>query len=251
MRDELFGLINSLINVKNDHIIDTILSFFKKHKLGDIDVSIKDEKIKVKFDKSLQSVELKYLVESLFMKHFQAEKIIELKVLSETDDVTSCFNQRKLFTDLDELIHKSSRDNSIFSVLFIDVDKFKVVNDLFGHLVGSTLLADIAVIIRNHIQTPYFYRYGGDEFVLFIDKVGGEKVLELGNIICQSIKDASFKIENHGEYKLSVSIGICEFPTDASNYKEVIEIADKMMYESKNSGRGRVAQYRKSSEEVS
>lgn len=243
MDKSLFKLVNSLLNLKSDEVLDMITDHFKSNGLGEIKVDINENQVEVTFDKKLKDETTKYVVENLIVRHLQEEKIRELKILSETDDVTSFFNQRKLYSDLDFLISKNKKKKNVFSVMFVDVDKFKFVNDQFGHLIGSKMLEDIANIIRSKVETKYLYRYGGDEFVLFIDGKGGKEVFDIGQSICDEIKDHVFDIEGHGDFKLSVSIGICQYPDDAKTYKEIIELADKMMYESKKQGRGRVVQY--------
>jgi diguanylate cyclase (GGDEF)-like protein len=164
--------------------------------------------------------------------------------LIHIDDVTGLYNQRKLFKDIHMLVDKSKADKDSFCVLFIDIDRFKLVNDNYGHLVGTRLLENVATDIKNLLRdTDYCYRYGGDEFVIILsdsDSISGKIV---GERILKKIKSKDYPIETHKDahkLSLSVSIGVAEYPKDAKSSDEILAIADRMMYEAKESGRGLV-----------
>lgn len=160
------------------------------------------------------------------------------------DDVTGIYNQRKMYKDLHLFADKFFKLNESFSVLFVDLDYFKKVNDQFGHLIGSRLLEQMAIDIKALLRDgDHFYRYGGDEFVIILDNVRSFQGKIIGERILEKIKNKKYEFQFHGkkeEWPLSVSIGVAEFPTDAQNVEEVLVIADKMMYEAKESGRGKV-----------
>lgn len=169
---------------------------------------------------------------------------IKAQELIHIDDVTGLFNQRKLYKDLKVLIDKFDKDQSPFCVLFIDIDHFKRVNDSYGHLIGTKLLEDVAFDIRKLLRdADITYRYGGDEFVIILvdseaasGKIVGERILE-------QIKSRTYEFQQKDDVKqlkLSVSIGVAEFPGDARTSDEVLALADRMMYEAKESGRGLV-----------
>ncbi len=165
----------------------------------------------------------------------------EIRNLSLTDEVTGLYNQRKLVEDLAFYISRYPLDKQVFSLLFIDIDYFKNVNDQFGHVVGSQLLIDIAVILKTQLRSnDLVYRYGGDEFIILLPHANLAESKKIALRISDSIKDAEFSIGINHKYKLSLSIGIAEFPNDADSAKSIIEFADKMMYMSKKSGRGKV-----------
>ena len=126
----------------------------------------------------------------------------------------------------------------------MDIDHFKKVNDNYGHLVGTKLLESVAKDIKSQLrESDISYRYGGDEFVVILvnsDAVAGKIV---GERILQLIKERKYEVDLKNEKKLinlSVSIGVAEFPSDAVNSQEILSIADRMMYEAKESGRGLV-----------
>lgn len=170
------------------------------------------------------------------------EDLYKTHELIHIDDVTGLYNQRKLYKDLTHLVDKFQKEKDPFCVLFIDIDYFKKVNDTYGHLVGTRLLENVARDIKGLLRdSDISYRYGGDEFVVILtnsDAVAGKIV---GERILQIIRERMYEVEIRNEkkmVKLSVSIGVAEFPTDAVNSQEILSIADRMMYEAKESGRG-------------
>lgn len=166
----------------------------------------------------------------------------EMRMLSLTDEVTGLFNQRKLIEDLELYIGRHQHDQNGFSLLFVDIDYFKNVNDQFGHVVGSQLLVDMAAVLKNQLRSSdLVYRYGGDEFIVLLPKTPVEETKKIALRISEAVKSAEFKIfETDKTYRLSLSIGVAQFPQDAMSVKGIIEFADKMMYLSKKSGRGKV-----------
>jgi diguanylate cyclase (GGDEF)-like protein len=170
-----------------------------------------------------------------------SKKREQTRLLSLTDEVTGLFNQRKLLEDLDFHISKYQTQKDHFTLLFIDIDYFKNVNDQYGHVVGSQLLIDMAQVLKKQLRShDLVYRYGGDEFIVLLPKSNLAESKNIAMRISESVKGADFKIEGSIPYKLSLSIGIAEFPHDGQNAKSMIEFADKMMYLSKKSGRGKV-----------
>lgn len=170
-----------------------------------------------------------------------AKKRDEIRKLSLTDEVTGVYNQRKLLEDLDLHIGRFTHEKIGFSLLFVDIDYFKNVNDQFGHVVGSQLLIDLSHILKTQLRSSdLVYRYGGDEFIVLLPRTTLEETKKIALRISESVKAAEFSIQNGPKYRLSLSIGLGEFPNDATNAKAIIEFADKMMYMSKKSGRGKV-----------
>ena len=172
------------------------------------------------------------------------EDLYKTHELIHIDDVTGLFNQRKLYKDLTLLVDKFQKEKDPFCVLFVDIDYFKKVNDTYGHLVGTKLLENVARDIKTLLRdSDISYRYGGDEFVVILVNSDGNAGKIVGERILQIIKDRTYEVEIRQEkkqVKLSVSIGVAEFPTDAVNSQEILAIADRMMYEAKESGRGLV-----------
>lgn len=171
----------------------------------------------------------------------ESKKREEIRMLSLTDEITGLYNQRKLIEDLDLFIARYQHDKTGFSLLFIDIDYFKNVNDQFGHVVGSQLLIDMAVVVKGQLRSSdLVYRYGGDEFIVILPRSNVEESKKIALRVSEAVKNAEFNIDKDQKYKLSLSVGIAEFPNDAESAKSIIEFADKMMYLSKKSGRGKV-----------
>lgn len=165
----------------------------------------------------------------------------KIRMMALTDEVTGLFNQRKLLEDLDLHIGRYNNDRAGFSLLFVDVDYFKNVNDQFGHVVGSQLLTDIAGILKNQLRSSdLVYRYGGDEFIVLLPRTNVEETKKIALRISEAVKNSEFKVDHDKNYHLSLSIGLASYPNDATNAKSIIDFADKMMYMSKKSGRGKV-----------
>ncbi len=190
-----------------------------------------------------------YVLNSLFYKFlenvliYRMNKVKEhnLEILASTDDVTGLYNQRRLSQDLESAVKHHEKHDKNFSLMFIDIDHFKSVNDNYGHLIGSKLLTDIGEVLSLILRsTDHIYRYGGDEFVVIMPTVDIKTVHDIAGRVLTKIKNKSFDIGNGETYRLSVSIGIAEYPTDANSALEIIRFADEMMYMSKRSGRGKV-----------
>lgn len=166
----------------------------------------------------------------------------EMRMLSLTDEVTGLFNQRKLIEDLELYMARYQHDQMGFSLLFVDIDYFKNVNDQFGHVVGSQLLVDMSQVLKAQLRSSdLVYRYGGDEFIVLLPRTSVEETKKIALRISESVKGSEFSIfQSDKTYRLSLSIGLAQFPQDATSVKGIIDFADKMMYMSKKSGRGKV-----------
>lgn len=161
--------------------------------------------------------------------------------LSLKDDVTGLYNQRKLHLDLDLILKEYDQSKKEFSMIFIDVDHFKNVNDEFGHVIGSRLLSEIGTLIKACVRgADLVYRYGGDEFIVIFKNAQHDKNYEIANRILRKIKESVFIISDNKTHTLSVSIGFAHFPKDARNKSDILDIADRMMYTAKKSGRGKI-----------
>ncbi len=198
-------------------------------------------------------------VETLFMENLvrlmvtvsrgldRMRRLKKLEDLVHIDDVTGLYNQRKLLEDLGSAIVRHKELKEKFAVLFIDVDYFKKVNDGYGHLVGTQLLTEIALLLRKTLrESDLVYRYGGDEFVMIVPDVCSDMAQKIGERVLNAVKVNDFELRDKDVFdgsdifKLTVSIGVAEFPKDARTRDGILGIADRMMYEAKKRGRGQV-----------
>jgi diguanylate cyclase (GGDEF)-like protein len=166
------------------------------------------------------------------------EKIQELTI---TDDCTGLYNARHLYKTLDTEVYRSSRFGYEFSILFIDLDHFKSVNDTHGHLIGSKLLAEIGYLIKAQLRLIDFaFRYGGDEFVVLLPQTGKDQALVVAKRLRDGLRASSFCQEEGLNLNVRASIGLATYPHDARTAHDVIRQADGMMYVVKNSSRDNI-----------
>lgn len=184
---------------------------------------------------------LKKFLQNRFYLSGQSDILNRYKSLIYLDDVTGLYNQRKLIKDLEHFSKKYADHGTPFAVLFIDIDHFKKVNDGHGHLTGTHLLADLAVLLKKILrESDLIYRYGGDEFVMILPHFTPVNAKKIGERILRSIKKEVFLKNTANVFKLSVSIGIAGVPEHAQGAEAILAMADQMMYTAKNSGRGKV-----------
>ena len=165
-----------------------------------------------------------------------------VKSLLHLDEPTGLFNSRYLHVCLDKHFEAWKRKEiPAFSVLFLDVDKFKGINDSHGHLIGTKLLLEMGEIIRGVIKKEDFaFRYGGDEFVMLLTDTNAAKASELAEKIRTQVEKNTFLARDGLNVKLTVSIGIANCPEHAVTKRDIIEAADGAMYAVKRSTRNRV-----------
>jgi len=151
---------------------------------------------------------------------------------SLTDPLTKIFN-RKYLNKLKGLNLQN------YAICMMDLDKFKAVNDTYGHLAGDYVLATFANICKNSIRDEdILIRYGGEEFLLLLKHTGKDKPLEICERIRKNVENYDFYFENH-HIKETVSMGLITNTKD-NDLQKAIELADKNLYISKNSGRNRI-----------
>ena len=166
------------------------------------------------------------------------EKIQELTI---TDDCTGLYNARHLYKTLETEVYRSARFGYEFSVLFIDLDHFKQVNDTHGHLVGSKLLSEIGYLIKAQLRLIDFaFRYGGDEFVILLPQTGKDSALVVARRLRDSLRSSAFCKEEGLNLNVRASIGLATYPHDAKSPHDIIRQADEMMYVVKNSTRDNI-----------
>jgi diguanylate cyclase (GGDEF)-like protein len=159
----------------------------------------------------------------------------ELEMLSITDGLTGLVNHRFLIQKLNEEGIRASRYKHEFSVLMADVDHFKQYNDEFGHPAGDEVLRRVADIIRASVRPgDTAARYGGEEYAIVMPETPGPEAFEIGEHIRARVASESFPGK-----KITLSIGVAEFPSDADLPHAVIAAADKALYEAKRDGRNR------------
>ena len=167
----------------------------------------------------------------------------KLKILAETDPLTHTYNRLQFERILKDKMIESDQSKKPFSLLFIDLDKFKLINDTLGHHMGDLLLKECVRRIKSCLRANDFLaRIGGDEFAIIIDDAQDEKHIE--NISKSIIKALSedFNLENI-KATVGVSIGIAIYPSSSSDEDNLLHHADAAMYHAKRSGGNRYHYY--------
>jgi diguanylate cyclase (GGDEF)-like protein len=167
------------------------------------------------------------------------EKIQELTI---TDDCTGLYNARHLYKTLEAEVYRSARFGYEFSVIFMDLDHFKTVNDTYGHLVGSKLLQEIGFKVKSQLRLiDYAFRYGGDEFVILLPQTDKNSALVVAKRLQEMMRRTQFLSDDALNLNIRCSMGLATYPEDAKSSHEIIRQADEMMYMVKNSSRDNIA----------
>lgn len=163
-----------------------------------------------------------------------AAKYSEAKQLAYVDDLTDLYNVRYLNFVLDKEIKRSRRYHQPLSVLFMDLDYFKGVNDRHGHVTGSRMLVEIAAIIKRCIRdTDVLVRYGGDEYTLLLPSTDGAGAMIVAERIRVSIEKTEFLSDDGKTLRLTASIGVACYPEHAREKKDILRMADAAMFHGK------------------
>jgi diguanylate cyclase (GGDEF)-like protein len=163
------------------------------------------------------------------------------KELSITDDLTQLYNSRYFYSKLEEEIDRSVRYKHPLSLLLIDIDNFKALNDRYGHLEGDKVLSMSGTIIKDCLRkTDSAYRYGGEEFTVILPEIGFEAALNVAERIRQQISTHKFSSVSNHALHITVSIGACRLEP-GEEMKALVKRADKAMYVAKQEGKNRVS----------
>jgi diguanylate cyclase (GGDEF)-like protein len=179
-----------------------------------------------------------------------ARSMTLIQELTITDDVTGLFNARHLYTMLEDEVARGQ----VFSLMFVDLDRFKSINDTHGHLIGSRLLAEIGGLMKRSLgPNNAAFRYGGDEFVALLPGMGKSAASGTTMALREDLRSARF-LEGAGlSLSVSGSFGLASYPEDGNTVPTILRSADTMMYEAKVTrdtvavaGKGTVSQTAKS-----
>jgi len=163
--------------------------------------------------------------------------------LAITDGLTMLYSRRYFLERLEEELRRSVRQRLSFSFLMADIDYFKQCNDTYGHLVGDVALKEIARLIKSTVrEIDLVSRYGGEEFSILLPETGKEGAMRVAERLRRRIEHSIIKAYDES-LKLTISIGISCFPSDAKDSNTLIDKADTALYEAKRSGRDRVCPY--------
>ncbi|MBI4823269.1 MAG: sensor domain-containing diguanylate cyclase [Nitrospirae bacterium] len=166
------------------------------------------------------------------------QKMEELVV---TDDLTKLFNTRYLNRTIETEVIRSNRYHSPLSLIFMDIDYFKLINDNYGHLVGSKVLVEMGQILINQLRTiDIVARYGGDEFVIVLPQTNAADAVIIAERIRKAIEQNTFLRREGYSLKVTSSFGVAAYPESAKTKEDLLRVADEAMYRVKHTTRNGV-----------
>jgi len=182
--------------------------------------------------------------EALVTLSMQAQKQVqEIRDLSRQDRLTSVYNRSYLEDVLPIQFETASRSGQPLSVLFIDIDYFKKVNDTYGHEMGDTVLVSIAGIIRAVVRaSDIIARYGGEEFVCLLPNTGAQEAELVGEQLLATVASSPQSTDNNKEIRVTVSVGCATYSRlhSFNDPKQLLSAADRCLYAAKAGGRNRL-----------
>jgi diguanylate cyclase (GGDEF)-like protein len=155
------------------------------------------------------------------------------------------YNRRYFYEHAENEVVRSQRYDSALSLIMLDIDHFKLVNDRFGHLIGDQTLKMVADTCLSALRkADVLCRFGGEEFVVLLPETSQEDAVVAAERICQAIADKSLPTDTDlGAVSVTVSIGVTHLKNKAESLKDLVNEADQALYEAKETGRNRVCVY--------
>ncbi len=171
-----------------------------------------------------------------------ARHVKKIHELTIKDDCTSLYNARHMDFILETEIYRSQRYSFEFSIVFIDLDHFKQVNDTHGHLMGSKLLGEIGDALKGSCRMiDMAFRYGGDEFVIVLPQTSKENAVAVARRLHEVIRDTVWLKKAGLNVRITPSVGVASYPLDSKTKVGLLHLADEAMYLVKNTSRDNVA----------
>lgn len=179
-----------------------------------------------------------FIVEHASQAFENAQKYSEAKEMAFIDSLTNLYNSKYLDTALDKELKRADRLMMPVTVLFMDLDNFKMINDKNDHLVGSKMLVEVGKILLKCVrEVDTVIRYGGDEYVVILVDADYDVAMRVAERIRQTIEKHHFLEEENLDLRVTASIGVATYPIHAKEKKELLKIADKAMYRAKGLSR--------------
>ncbi len=171
-----------------------------------------------------------------------AEKYVHAKERAFIDDCTGLYNARYLYAAAENEISRAERYGSELTFVFLDLDRFKLVNDNQGHLVGSRTLRRVGEVLLTCVrQVDMAARYGGDEFTILLADTSHEGGLQVAERIRAAVEETAFESDSEEPFHITISIGVASYPEHGTARDALLDAADKAMYHAKLMGRNRVS----------
>lgn len=178
------------------------------------------------------------LVNSLAYLAYQNIEMQKLKLLATTDKLTGALTRKYFEQKFVDLVDNKKADENTFSILMLDLDHFKKINDNYGHQKGDEVLNQVSRVIRDSIRSfDIFARYGGEEFIIILKDTSKNEALLIAERIRASVEGLIIKGIN---YPLTISIGLSHYPSHSKFKDDLVQKADQALYHSKQKGRNKV-----------
>ncbi|WP_020676463.1 GGDEF domain-containing response regulator [Geopsychrobacter electrodiphilus] len=185
-------------------------------------------------DQTLPYERLHYLSEQISLGFENSSRYHDAQELMYTDDLTGLYNYRYMQIALNQEARRSQRYGLNFSLIFLDLDRFKGINDRYGHLAGSAALQEIAGLLRGCVrEVDTLFRFGGDEFAALLVETDTSSARVVAERIRKSIADHHFLQDRDQSCRLTTTVGYSTFPSDALDCIDLLDLADQAMYDGK------------------
>ena len=181
-----------------------------------------------------------------------AKPVIESKILMDKlrdtslrDGMTGLYNRRFLEEFIDKFMSQAQRSKETYSVLMLDVDWFKMVNDTYGHDVGDRVIVELGKVLKDNIrESDLAIRYGGEEFVVMLRNATDDGAMEVARKIHSTFGKLIFNVGVGETMQKTMSIGIAKYPSDGDTIWKCIKYADTALYEAKETGRNKIVEFK-------
>ena len=161
--------------------------------------------------------------------------------LATTDGLTDLYNHRYFQEQMLMYCQNAERYETVFSLIILDIDFFKNFNDNFGHQSGDAVLRQVSALLKKNVRSSDIVcRYGGEEISIILPNASNEEAVNTAQKLCDIIAEYKFKLSNNRDSHVTVSLGVSTYGADGTVPSEIIESADKRLYNAKNNGRNRV-----------
>lgn len=194
---------------------------------------------------ALHSVDRRFSGRLVICREITERKRMEadLRRLANTDSLTGLYNRRYLFTRGEDEINRAQRYGSPLSLIVIDIDYFKRINDSYGHEAGDRVLVEVAnVLTCQSRSTDYIARMGGEEFALLLPKTDAAAAREAGMRLLHAFRQARIPVDGDSTASVTLSAGIATLTKYDTNMNDLLRRADDAMYRAKNEGRDKLVQ---------
>lgn len=183
-------------------------------------------------------------ISAYIVKYFITSRDFEHQYkLATTDGLTELYNHRYFQEQMKLNIENSKRYGNEFSMIILDIDFFKKFNDTYGHQSGDAVLRQVAQTLKRSVRaTDIACRYGGEEMSIILPNTGKNVAHSTAEKICERVSSNKFKLQGDKEVSVTISLGVSTYPQDGQTPSELIEAADKRLYNAKNNGRNQVGE---------